>query len=310
MKRRLLFLVSICNLSMVMLLSAQVPQVSVGTIQQFKHFSSKFIASRNIDVWLPEGYSPQKKYAVLYMNDGKSLFDSNIVWNHQEWGVDEVLGKLMSEKKIRECIVVGVYNGESLRHLEYFPKKPFELLSKGQREKMFASVRPGGQPVFKDDTLRSDLYLRFLVEELKPFIDHTFPTLQNRENTFIAGSSMGGLISWYAVCEYPNVFGGAACLSTHWPGVFSAEKNPIPGAFMKYLSAKLPSPKTHRIYFDYGSATLDSMYKPYQLQVDRVMKRRKYDQHSWVSKEFVGSDHSENSWRKRLHIPILFLLKE
>jgi enterochelin esterase-like enzyme len=292
-----------------MLLSAQVPKVSVGTIQQFKHFPSKFVASRNIDVWLPEGYSPQKKYAVLYMNDGKSLFDSNIVWNHQEWGVDEVLGKLMSEKKIRECIVVGVYNGESLRHLEYFPKKPFDLLSKAQRQKIFASVRPGGQPLFKDDTLRSDLYLRFLVEELKPFIDHTFPTLQNRENTFVAGSSMGGLISWYALCEYPNVFGGAACLSTHWPGVFSTDNNPVPGAFMKYLSAKLPSPKTHRIYFDYGSATLDSMYKPYQQQVDRVMMRRKYDQFSWVSREFVGSDHSENSWRKRLDIPILFLLK-
>jgi enterochelin esterase-like enzyme len=148
------------------------------------------------------------------------------------------------------------------------------------------------------------------VEELKPFIDQSFPTLKDRQNTFVAGSSMGGLISWYALCEYPTVFGGAACISTHWPGVFFTENNPIPGVFIKYLSKRLPSPKTHRIYFDYGTATLDSMYKPFQQEVDKVMHKKKYGQHSWVSKEFIGADHSENSWQKRLHIPILFLLQK
>ncbi len=93
-----------------------------------------------------------------------------------------------------------------------------------------------------------------MVNELKPFIDSNFATLGDQSNTFVAGSSMGGLISLYAVCEYPDVFGGAACLSTHWPGVFNSEHNPIPAAFIRYLESHLPSPVNHKLYFDYGTA--------------------------------------------------------
>ena len=79
----------------------------------------------------------------------------------------------------------------------------------------------------------SDNYLKFLVTELKPFIDKKYSVYKDMNHTFIAGSSMGGLISMYAICEYPRVFGGAACMSTHWPGIFSAEGNPVPDAFAK-----------------------------------------------------------------------------
>ena len=95
-------------------------------------------------------------------------------------------------------------------------------------------------------TPSSDNYLKFIVEELKPFIDSTYSTLIDKENTFIAGSSMGGLISMYAVCEYPNVFGGAACLSTHWPGTFEVENNPIPEIFYNYLTNNLPKPNQNK----------------------------------------------------------------
>ena len=70
---------------------------------------------------------------------------------------------------------------------------------------------------------------------------------------------MGALISLYALCEYPDVFAGAACLSTHWPGLFSMDNNPVPGAFFSYLKKSLPSPGKHRIYFDHGTETLDAM---------------------------------------------------
>jgi enterochelin esterase-like enzyme len=63
---------------------------------------------------------------------------------------------------------------------------------------------------------------------------------------------MGGLISPYAFCEYPKIFGWAACLSTHWLGSFTTENNPFPNSMIRYLSKKLPNPKSHKIYFDCG----------------------------------------------------------
>ena len=284
------------------------PRVSSGTVRHFEDFPSRFVAPRNIDVWLPDGYSPQKKYVVLYMHDGQMLFDSTTTWNHQEWCVDETAGMLIKQGKIRDCIVVGVSNGGKLRHSEYFPQKPFESLSKEQQAAIYASARNQSVALFAGD-IQSDRYLKFLVTELKPFIDSVFPTLKNRSNTFIAGSSMGGLISLYALCEYPAVFGGAACLSTHWPGTLATENNPVPDAFMKYLRTHLPDPSTHRIYFDFGDQTLDSIYKPYQLRADAIMKSRGYTAGNWVTREFPGENHSEKSWAKRLNIPLEFLLK-
>jgi predicted alpha/beta superfamily hydrolase len=288
--------------------SAQIPKVSSGTIKRFEHFSSKYVIPRNIDVWLPAGYTPSKKYAVLYMQDGGSLFDSSIVWNHQEWGVDEVMGRLLSEHKVRDCIVVGIWNTGITRHNEYLPQKPFEALSAAEKDTVLKAKRAGGQDVFREYDIRSDHYLRFIVEELKPFIDSSFSTLTNRAHTFIAGSSMGGLISIYAICEYPGVFGGAACLSTHWTGIFRSYNNPFPGKMLTYLSTHLPSPAQHRIYFDHGTATLDSMYAPFQAAVDVLMKARGYTAVNYISKIFPGADHSERSWNSRLEIPIVFLL--
>ena len=147
------------------------------------------------------------------------------------------------------------------------------------------------------------------MEELKPFIDKTFPTLPDVNNTFVAGSSMGGLISLYAICEYPEVFGGAACLSTHWVGTFATDNNPIPAVFMNYFGSHLPNPANHKIYFDYGDKTLDALYKPFQLKMDQIMKLNGFTSKNWITKEFQGADHSEKSWCKRLDIPVVFLLK-
>jgi enterochelin esterase-like enzyme len=285
------------------------PQPASGTIQRFENFASKFVALRHVDVWLPEGYTPQKKYAVLYMHDGQMLYDSTTTWNKQEWAVDETISQLTQTHKIRDCIVVGVWNGGKLRHSEYFPQKPFESLSQATQDSLLGVNRNTNQILF-GAKVQSDQYLKFLVKELKPFIDKKFATLKDAANTFIAGSSMGGLISMYAICEYPKVFGGAACLSTHWVGVFTAENNPIPATFMAYLQKKLPNPQNHKIYFDYGTATLDSLYKPFQEQVDVIMFQKGYRAKNWLTQEFVGEDHSEKAWRKRLNIPLGFLLKK
>lgn len=286
----------------------QIPQASTGKVHRLENFKSNYVDSRNIDVWLPEGYSSTQKYAVLYMHDGQMLYDAETTWNKQSWEVDEVAGELLFKGKIKPFIVVGIWNNGQKRHPEYFPQKPYESLSLTQKDSITAQLQKAGrtkeifQPI-------SDLYLKFLVTELKPYIDSHFATLTNSENTFIAGSSMGGLISMYAICEYPEVFGGVACISTHWPGTFSSQNNPIPDAFINYMDSHLPNPKTHKIYFDFGTETLDKMYEPYQIKVDEIMKAKKFGKKNWQTLKFEGEDHSEKSWAKRLSIPLAFMLK-
>ena len=114
----------------------------------------------------------------------------------------------------------------------------------------------------------------------------------------------------YAICQYPDIFGGAACLSTHWPGIFTVENNPIPDAFVAYMKANLPNPENHKFYFDYGDQTLDAMYAPTQKKVDEVMKAKGFTDSNWITKFFPGQDHSEKSWNSRLNIPLEFLLKK
>jgi enterochelin esterase-like enzyme len=287
---------------------AQVPVVTSGSIKHFENFKSKFVIARNVDVWLPDGYNTTTKYAVLYMHDGRGLFDSAITANKQEWGIDETMTRLINEGKIKNCIVVGIWNTEKFRHSEYFPQKPFEMLTQQQQDSLynfgFAKNRTFAAKV------QSDNYLKFLVQELKPFIDKGFSTLKDRANTFIAGSSMGGLISLYAICEYPDVFGGAACISTHWPGVLPEKRNLLPNTFFNYLATTPPDAKKHKLYFDYGSKMYDFFYKPYQLKADSVLQAKGFTSQNYLSREFVGADHTAKSWRARMDIPLTFLLKK
>jgi predicted alpha/beta superfamily hydrolase len=288
---------------------AQLPKVSSGTLERVENFASVYVNARNIDVWLPANYNKQKKYPVLYMHDGQGLFDASITWNHQSWEVDDVIAKLVKENKIKEVIVVGIWNGQQLRHTEYFPQKPFEQLTQIEKDTVTAQLQRASRTkdAFKPI---SDKYLKFIVSELKPMIDKKYSTRSDRQNTFIAGSSMGGLISMYAICEYPTIFGGAACLSTHWPGTFTTENNPIPMAFVNYLSEHLPNPQSHKLYFDHGDQTLDALYPPLQHNVDIVMKAKGYSIKNWMTQFFPGENHSEVAWNKRFSIPLEFLLNK
>ncbi|WP_029036878.1 alpha/beta hydrolase [Salinimicrobium xinjiangense] len=282
-------------------------RTSSGTVERIKEFPSQFVPHRNIDVWLPENYPSAGKYQVLYMHDGQMLFDPSFTWNKQEWGVDETMQRLISEDSIPATIVVGIWNSGANRHSEYFPQKPFMELSEEIGE-AYVKENEKKKGLFSNSVF-SDAYLKFIVEELKPFIDSTYATRPERDATFIAGSSMGGLISWYAVSEYPEVFGGAAAISTHWPGIEAKEDNPVPGMFLGYLRDNLPAPGNHRFYFDYGTETLDALYEPHQRKVDNLMEEFGYSEDNWITRKFEGADHSEDSWKARLAIPLRFLLK-
>jgi len=293
----ILFLMSV-NLA-----TAQVPKPGEGKIERLENFPSQFVNPRHIDVWLPNGYTNQKKYKVLYMHDGQMLYDSTITWNKQDWGVDETIQKLINKNEIEEIIVVGIWNNGAWRAAEYFPEKALPYLKDDSLKQMLIDVGLKGKPL-------ADSYLQFLVQELKPFIDQKYSTLSNPSSTFIAGSSMGGLISMYAVCEYPEVFGAAACISTHWPGSILLDDDRIPNAFMQYLTVKIPSPKNHRFYFDYGTENLDSKYKRHQQKVNELFVQKGYSVSNYLSLEFKGADHKEVDWKKRFATPIRFLMQK
>jgi predicted alpha/beta superfamily hydrolase len=306
--KKLLSTLLIVTISFALKAQNKLPAVVSGKIERIANFESKYVTARNIDVWLPAGYSNAKKYAVLYMHDGQMLFDANTTWNKQAWDVDDVASRLVKAKQMQEVIVVGIWNGGKTRHADYFPQKPFESLSAVEKDSVTVQLKRSHVPLKKAFKPKSDNYLKFIVRELKPYIDKTYSVHSNRENTYIMGSSMGGLISMYAICEYPQVFGGAACLSSHWTGTFTLKHNPVPNAFLKYLMEKLPNSGKHKIYFDCGDQTLDKLYPEIQKKVDKVMAKRGYSKAHWLSKYFPGENHSEDAWKKRLHVPLEFLL--
>lgn len=290
--------------------SVGVPTVSYGKVIRISDLTSSYVDPRPVDVWLPPDFNEKSRYTVIYMYDGQMLFDSATTWNHQEWKVDETMQKLSGDTTLEKAIIVGIWNAGKKRHSEYFPQKPLKLIPKNIRDSItYNSIRPHGYELF-DGPIYSDSLLMFIVRELKPFIDKRYPTLPDAASTYIMGSSMGGLMSIYAICEYPGVFSKAACLSTHWPGIFQSDNNPIPGAFAAYMDTHIPDPAIHAIYFDYGTATLDTMYERHQIVVDSILKKRGYTNKNWQTIKFEGADHSENAWARRLEIPLRFLLKK
>jgi predicted alpha/beta superfamily hydrolase len=228
------------------------------------------------------------------MHDGQNLFNPGDFNHGTVWGVDLVLEALMSAGESAGALVVAIWN-TALRLREYMPSAPFEFMRDTPIwEHMLA--QSDGPPL-------ADAYLDFLTAELKPFIDTTFATQPGRETTFIMGSSMGGLVSLYALTRHPELFGAAGCLSTHWTiggnGVVDA------------LAAALPPPGHHRLYFDHGTEGLDADYEPLQRRMDEYMRRAGYREgYDWQSLTFAGADHNEAAWHARLHLPLRFLLRK
>lgn len=267
----------------------------LGTLQTIENFATQWVTPRRVDIWLPPEYEKVKgqRYDVLYMHDGQNLFIPELSYTKIDWGIDEAIVSLREKDSILPVIVVGIWN-TPLRVQEYMPAKP--LMISGE-----TGAKIQTQPFRKKEPVFSDQYLKFIVQDLKPYIDSHFHTLPDRDHTCVMGSSMGGLISLYAVCEYPAIFGGAGCISTHWPIGR--------GVVVKYFSQALPKPGSHRFYFDFGTETLDAGYEKYQTRVDAIMKKAGYRSNiDWLTQKFPGAEHAERFWRQRVHIPLEFLL--
>lgn len=283
------------------------PKPESGRIERMANFPSQHVDARHVDVWLPDNFESLKaagqRFNVIYMHDGQMLFDAQNTWNKQAWWVDKTITKLMQSGQIGPTMVVGVWNNGKYRHSEYFPQKHLQHLLPAQRQLLLEKAL--------QNKPQADAYLRFLVQELKPAIDQRYPTLPGPANTVLIGSSMGGLISVYAMNEYPHIFGGAAGLSTHWIGSHVANSH-IPLAAYIYLRDHLAPPQGHKIYQDHGTTELDALYAPYQNFVNQLIRDKGYKeqgvQANFMTRVFEGTGHNEKAWAARLEIPVLFLL--
>ncbi len=216
--------------------------------------------SRKLMIYLPEGYEKSnKRYPVLYMHDAQNIFDEHTA-GYGEWGVDESLDSLIKNGK-KACIVVGIENGP--RRLNEYNPFYFERFGEGEGE----------------------AYVNFLTETLKPFIDSQYRTLVNKENTIIAGSSMGGLISYYACLKRPDVFGKAGVFS---PAFWTADS-------IKKMTDSLGN-KMKGMYFFYMGGLEGETYLADMLGIcDKLGRSSSAYLYTAIDAEGL---HNEKAWRK------------
>lgn len=247
-----------------------------GLFRTHAEFPSKFLKSaRTVLVHLPPGYeeSPERRYPVLYLQDGQNLFDGATSFiPGQEWRVDETAERLIHEKKIEPLIQVGIYNSGVDRLDEYTPMSD----ARGR----------GG---------KGELYSRFLIEELKPFIDRTYRTLPKGKHTGLGGSSLGGLISLSVGLKHPEAFSRLAILS---PSVWWADR-----AILKEITWKLPL----RLWVDIGTAEGSSALPDARLLRDTLVAHGWREGEDLTYREFAGATHSESAWAERFDQVLLAL---
>ncbi len=221
---------------------------------------------RRLWIYLPPGYKKnEKRYPVLYMHDGQNLFDNATSYSG-EWGIDEFLDSI-NKKNRKEVIVVGIDNGGEFRMSEYNPY------------------------VFQNFKAEGKEYVDFLVKVLKPFIDKNYRTLSEKQYTYIAGSSMGGLISLYAVLQYPSVFQAS--------GIFSPAFWTAPA--LDSLVTKDISKVHAKLFFYAGGKESKSMVTDMK-KIEEIIQKRSSSK--ILEKIDSEAHHNEQAWQK--YFPLFY----
>ena len=231
----------------------------------------------------------------MIMHDGQNLFDGTKTWNGQEWKLDEWATKLISENRVNSFIIVGIHNSGKNRWNDYFPENSYDFVSD---IKYLGKNKP---------PLNANLYLKYIVNEVIPYTRSKYLKSSKDFKIIIGGSSMGGLISMYAAFEYPEIFDGAICMSTHWPGAYVIDDNPLPDAIFNYMSKNIPISKNKRFYFDYGDKGLDKHYPQYSKTLDSIFTQNGYSNQNYRNMYFKNESHNEEAWSKRVNIPLKFI---
>jgi len=243
----------------------------IGDIEYLhEYYSTHLKNERDIIIWLPPSYhNSDKDYQVLYMQDGQNLFNPFTSFTGYDWKVDEITTGLINSQQIDETIVVGICNtNDRLNEYNFF-------------------------------TETGKKYARFILRELKPFIDEKYRTVSKASGTAIMGSSLGGLISFQLFWNFPKVFGKAACLSnSFW--VDDGEVFKMVNEVNDLITNK------NKLYIDCGTEEkelIGDFRKMVKILNDKEFTEKK-NFHYYLDD---GSYHTESDWAKRLHIPLKFL---
>jgi predicted alpha/beta superfamily hydrolase len=248
-----------------------------------RSFHSRHLpGDRDIVVYLPPGYeaSPESRYPVLYMHDGQNLFDAETAFLGQEWRADETADELIEAGEIEPLIMVGIYNTGAKRIDEYTPTRA-------------SSGEQGGQ---------AHLYSAMIIDEVKPFIDAEYRTLEGPNNTALGGSSLGGLATLYIGLIHPEVFGKLAVLS---PSVWWNH-----GAILSIIHDMAIREPRASIWLDIGT---NEGNHPARIVRDARLLRDLLVRKGWQKGvdlayfEDPGAFHSESAWAARLPDVLRFL---
>lgn len=264
----------------------QIPSTLSGDIRTHTGFYSPQLKNqRTITVYLPPGYEDHRdeRYPVLYMHDGNNVFDARTSFLGVEWRADETAEELIKAGRIEKLIIVGIDNNADRMH-EYTPWRD--------------ERREGGG--------KGDAYLAFIVQTVKPFIDQTYRTRPGREDTAIAGSSLGGLISLYAACRYPEVFSKAGVIS---PALAWGERAVFD--FVRQTKPQVPL----RIWIDMGTdegvlSPRSDTSEPVRLcreMVEIFRSQAEAARLSYRYEEVLDGKHHESDWAERFDEVLVYL---
>ncbi len=251
-----------------------------GNINLLEAPPSRFIkGSRDIVVYVPPDYDRAEcRYPVLYLHDGQNLFDPATAFLGNHWGLREIADELIQDRRIEPLIIVGIYNSGRKRLAEYTPARDH-------------SGRGGG----------ARAYGRFLVEELKPFIDGQYRTLSECTSTGLGGSSLGGLVTLWLGLKYPNTFCKLIVMS---PSVWWAGR-----VILRQIRAWRLQPN-QKIWLDIG--TMEGQ-NPQTIVDDTIQLRDALVKKGWqLDKDLVfvrdeGAGHNEKAWGRRMRDALQFL---
>lgn len=261
--------------------AARAPTLT-GDVRRHPQFPSRFVRPRDVLVWLPPGYDADstRRYPVVYFHDGNNVLDAATSFKGVEWGVDETAARLIGEGKVRPFIAVAVYNT---------PDRVSEYTTA-------ADPRHGGG--------QGTDYQRFLVEELKPFVDGSYRTLTGPGDAGVVGSSLGGLVSLELGLARPEVFGLVGCVS---PAAWWAGRDVV-------RRAALVQPAKLRVWLDSGTAegTAHAGRREWlddaRALRDALLAAGCREGPRFHYEEVEGAVHDEGAWAARVDRILVFLL--
>lgn len=270
---------------------------ATGHFLDYAGIKASGLPDQKLTIWLPPGYeSSTRRYRVLYMHDGHNLFDLAKSNFNKVWRADKAMLAVARRTRTEPHIIVGIWAPGVDRYRQYLPRPIYDAASPALRAQM---DRLAGGPIV------SDSYLHWIANGLKPWVDAHFRTLTGPHDTMIAGSSMGGLMSCYAFMARPDIFGQAACVSSHWPSVdpreAEATNSELQILLANWFRQSLGVPGARRLWMDHGTATLDAFYAPYQAMVDTQVRANGWQEgRDFESRVYDGAEHDEDAWAARL----------